>query len=110
MNRLLTYTDLGAIWVAILVAVLLVQGCVQHRPIIRYAIQPYTLVKAEPADVLNAWLAIDPSRRVRGCAKGFYDGMTREMWVPYGYGDAFDADILLHEMRHLPEIEGVWHE
>lgn len=82
----------------------------RDMPTVRYDIQAFTLYKASPKTIAEKWCAVPEDQRKRGIAGGFYRYDTREMWVPYGYGDKFDATILEHEMRHLPEIEGRWHD
>lgn len=81
----------------------------REMPTVRYDVQAFALIKASPKTIAEEWYKIPDKNRVRGTARGFYNYATREMWVPYGYGDTFDAEILLHEIRHLPEIEGMWH-
>jgi len=107
MNRPpLTFTHLGLIWVAIL-SITLAVGCVTG-PITEHRVEAFTLVVADRGDVQKAYERY--TNRKTQQVSGFYDPMTRMMWVTRGYGGRPDLTILGHELWHLPELGKEWHE
>lgn len=81
----------------------------RDMPTQTFEVQPFTIVLASPQYINDRWLEFPEEFRQRGTVKGFFNKLTRTMYIPYGYGDKFDAEVLQHEFRHLPEIEGDFH-
>ena len=108
--RLLTYREYGCIVIAILcvtIGVQLTTGCATHGTQ-EYGVEAFTLVVADRGAVQAAYETYQFHHRQQ--VSGFYDCYKREMWVERGYGGRPDFATLGHEIWHLEELGGNWHE
>jgi len=111
MNRELTNLE-GFLVIALLVCgvvatLAMTTGCASWKPVKAYDVKPFRVEVGSPEyvqtmrDVLG-----DDGKSVRG----FYHKVTRTAYVPYGIGDMPDFHVVGHEVAHLPEFKGDWHE
>jgi hypothetical protein len=109
-DRLLTYREFGGIWAIILCVVIAVQmltGCATG-PRCEYNTDSFTIIVADRGEVQQAWEKYANHKRQQ--VRGFYDAFTRTMWVQRGYGGLPCFETLGHEVWHLEELGGQFHE
>jgi len=110
MNRPLTFQDLGAIWAAILAITLLVQGCTTNRPTVITHVPAFTRIKCEQRNVQALYEQY--VNRKRAVPLGYCDQAARIIVVPYAgwWGLLPLMWVQGHEVEHLPELGGNFHE
>lgn len=111
MNYLLSYRAYGlicAVILCIVIATMACVGCAAPRAVQEYGVDAFTIKVASRATIQKEWDKHEAYKRVQ--VRGFYDEMTRTVWVERGYGGRPDLFTLGHEVWHLSELGGNYHE
>ena len=97
-----------AVWLGLALLVGGLTGCATGKAPKEYNTESFMIIVADRAEVQAAWDSYNFHKRQQ--VYGFCDPMTRTMWVQRGYGGLPDFAVLGHEVWHLEELGGNFHE
>ena len=90
-------------------------GCASAwKPVKQYEVKPFSIVMGSHDFINQMRQALDPQAGVE--VDGFIHYPSRTVYVPYSIkkddngNDKPDFEVLGHEVWHLPELGGRWHE
>ena len=91
---------------AALVAFLALAGCASPKPRTIH-VEAFTIILESSDDI--ATLGRHEGYPINGRLEAVCYPLQRVIYVPYRDDGTVNAELLLHELRHLPEWDGDWH-